>query len=839
VQLLTGCNFSLDQGPSPAIPADKAIHLFEINSDLKIQLVASEPMVEDPVFTSFDEDGRLWVVEMRGFMTDIEGLREDDPSGRISILKDNDGDGRMDESTVYLDSLVMPRALAIVEGGALVVENSSLWWTKDLDGDLKADTKILIDPEYAGSDLPEHAGNGLLKGLDNWYYNAKSRFRYKLKNNQWIRDSTEFRGQWGISQDNYGRLFYNYNWSPVHADLVPPNYFSRNNNHRTTTGLDHGVTVDRKIYPIRENLAINRGYIPEILDDNKRLKEFTSACSPFYFRGDGLPGQYQDNVFVCEPSGNLIRRNKIISNGIRLSSITPDLKRSFLASHDERFRPVSLSSGPDGALYITDMYRGLIQHGAYISPYLKELTIERKLVHPTHFGRIWRITRKNHKPKPTPKLSSYAGPALVETLKHPDGWYRDTAQRLLVEKNDSLNLPLLENLALNSGNELGQIHALWTLEGMEKLNESTLFTLLEDPELRNEKVYIHAMRLAEQASEVNHAIKSRLEKVFLSNLRYTISEALALQMSISAGSLSPDVCNAVLFSILESTIADPIFRDAVLSSLFDREFAFLLFLMEQSTWQEETPAKAVFLEILSTAISHKNHPKEMQQMVEILDRRNPTKDWKALSIFTGMSMAATQKNALPTNLKKNPKFRSSPTFLESNLNTSPWDNLFNWPGKDLGKETLSGKNEMTAEEQVLFSKGRMHYLSTCAGCHGSNGEGVKRMAPPLNKSEWVTGNEIQLAMILLHGIEGPITVNGIKYNSPDILPVMPSMANLDNSTIAAILTYIRNEWNNQAKAVKSNTVAQTRISTQGRVYPWKPEDLLHYTPLVSHPKNLK
>jgi mono/diheme cytochrome c family protein len=481
------------------------------------------------------------------------------------------------------------------------------------------------------------------------------------------------------------------------------------------------------------------------------------------------------------------------------------------------------------------MYRGLIQHGAYISPYLKELTVKRKLDQPTHYGRIWRVTKKSYQPKPAPKLSTYSGSKLIETLKHPDGWYRDMAQRLLIEKNDSLNLPLLESLALDSGNELGQIHALWTLEGVDKLNETTLFSILENPGFGHETVYVHAMRLAEQASKVNNTIKNRLEKVFLSNMENIVPEALALQMSLSAGSLSSDVCLATLFTILENTIDDPIFRDAALSSLSNQEFAFLLYLMEQNTWLKETPSKAVFLEILSTAISKKNHPKEMQQLVEILDQRNPPKDWQALSIFTGMSMAAAQKKTPATNLDKPPKFRSSLSFVESNLTTFQWDNLFNWPGKEIGKDTIADINQITPEEQISFSKGRLHYLSTCAGCHGSNGEGVKRMGPPLNKSAWVIGNEIQLAMILLHGIEGPITVSGIKYSSPDILPVMPSMANLDNSTIADILTYIRNEWDNQAKPVKSNTVAQIRISTQGRVYPWKPEDLLLYTPSISHP----
>ncbi|EPR69059.1 DUF7133 domain-containing protein [Cyclobacterium qasimii] len=804
----------------------EAIQLFEINDDLSIQLVAAEPLVEDPVFSSFDEDGRLWVVEMRGFMNDITGSNELEPNGRISILEDTDGDGLMDISSIYLDSIIMPRALAVVKGGALVVENMSLWWTQDLDGDLKADTKVLIDPNYAGSDLPEHSGNGLLKGLDNWYYNAKSRFRYKFKDNQWIKETTEFRGQWGISQDDYGRLYYNYNWSPLHVDLVPPNYFTRNDHHSTTSGLDHGLTVDRGIFPIRENLGINRGYIPGILDDKNRLKEFTSACSPFYFREDGLPKQYKGNVFVCEPSGNLIRRNAIISNGIQLSANSPDVGHSMIASHDERFRPVSLTSGPDGALYITDMYRGLIQHGAYISPYLKDITIKRKLVQPTHYGRIWRVSHKDWQAKPNPKLSRYTGPELVATLTHPNGWYRDMSQRLLIERNDSSTLPLLRSLALNRDNPIGQIHALWTLEGLERLDENMLFSLLEKPEQQQSMVYVNALRLAEQSSKTSVQIRMRLEKLIFQNLGEITNEELALQMILTAGSLSPSVSNATILAVLENTIDQPIFRDAAISSLTNLEFDFLLFLMKQNAWQAHTSPKAIFLEMLSTAISRKNNPKEMQELVTLLEQRNPSKDWQALSIFTGMAMAGAQNKTAPINLKSAPKFLETISFIESNLKSTEWDNLFNWPGKEVKIDSLLNVNQLTAAEKASFAKGRQHFLSTCSGCHGGKGEGVKRMGPPLNKSEWVTGNETQLAMILLHGLEGPISVSGIKYSSPDILPVMPSMASLDNGTIANILTYIRNEWDNKAKAVKSSTVADIRISTQGRVFPWKPEELL-------------
>lgn len=337
-------------GPSPARTPAEELATFRLEPGLKIQLVAAEPMVQDPVVITFDADGRLWVVEMRGFMPNVSGEGENQPVGRISVLEDTNGDGQMDVSKIYLDSLIMPRALALVPGGALVAENGALWLTKDLNGDLKADTKTIVDAKYMGGGLPEHAPNGLWRGMDNWYYNAKSRFRYREIDGKWQRDSTELRGQWGISHDDKGRLIYNYNWSQLHGDLVPPNYLSRNKNHKPTTGIDHGFTLDRRVYPIRPTPAVNRGYIPGTLDKEGRLLEFTAACSPLAYRGTALPTAYYGNIFVCEPAGNLVKRNVVKEEGVLLVAHDPHPGTEFLASTDERFRPVHMATGPDGAL---------------------------------------------------------------------------------------------------------------------------------------------------------------------------------------------------------------------------------------------------------------------------------------------------------------------------------------------------------------------------------------------------------------------------------------------------------------------------------------------------------
>jgi mono/diheme cytochrome c family protein/glucose/arabinose dehydrogenase len=809
-----------DQDPSPHRSPIEEQATFQLEPGLQIQLVACEPMVQEPVVTTFDEDGRLWVVEMRGFMNSIDGAGENEKIGRISVLEDTTGDGRMDVSTIYLDSLVMPRAIALVPGGALVAENGSLWLTEDLNNDLKADTKTLIDSAYAGSPLPEHSGNGLWRGMDNCYYNAKSRFRYRLQNGKWERDSTEFRGQWGICHDDEGRLIYNYNWSQLHGDLVPPNYLSRNKNHKPTTGIDHGFTVDRRVYPIRSNPAVNRGYIPGTLDDKGRLLEFTAACSPLFYRGTALPQQYYGNVFVCEPSGNLIKRDVVEENGFLLSANDPHPGREFLASTDERFRPVQLSIGPDGALYIADMYRGVVQHAAYITPYLKDQSISRNLVQPVHSGRIWRIVPQGWKPPKAKKLSTASLQELVTFLSNPNGWQRDMAQRLLVERNDTTIGSALTSLALSGKNNLGRLQALWTLQGLQLLQPAMLFRLVAD---KNSLISNTAIRLLEPFALHDAAVREKLEAALL-QARLTTSPKQGLQIALTCEALNPFVSNNLLAGTIERYGNFPLIRDAVMSSLGDREFAFMQYIWKAPQWQTSEPSREIFLEMLATAIIHKRDPVELTGLLAMMDVKGVQPGWRQKAVLTGLSMGGDNVSK-PIRLKKAPTIFSKLAGKLEPGRQAALTALFEWPGQLKAKTTTARKSLLNIEEQKQFAAGRQNYLTTCAGCHGTDGAGMKRFAPPLIGSDWVLGDEKRLAMIVLHGMEGPVVVGGKKYDAPEILPVMPAHSTMDDGAITAILTYIRNEWGNNAGPVSRRTVSVTRNTTQGRVVPWKASEL--------------
>ena len=824
--ILFSCSKSVQEdpsNPSPARAAKEELETFQIEEGFQIQLVAEEPMVQDPVFITFDEDSRLWVIEMRGFMTDTLGSEEDKPIGRISVLEDEDGDGVMDKSTIYLDSLIMPRALGFFADGVLVSENLALWITKDLDGDLKADTKVLLDSTYASSGNPEHSDNGLLRNVDNWYYNAKSRLRYKYQDGDWIRDTTEFRGQWGISQDDQGRLFYNYNWSQLHADLVPPNYLSRNPNHSPSTGIDYAVSMDRKVFPIRKTPAVNRGYIPGVLSEDQRLLEFTAACSPWIYRSTLFPEEYYGNAFVAEPAGNLVKRNVITQTGNMLKGKDPHPGVEFLASTDERFRPVDFATGPDGALYIADMYRGLIQHGEYLTPYLSGQTIGRGLEMPVHLGRIWKIVPEGKSNKTQPKLSQASNQELIELLSNEEGWYRDMAQRLLVERNDeSVKGELMQLVSDPNSSELGTFHALWTLEGLDLLSADFLLSIFENS---TGLIQTTALRLLEpfamESSLTNERLAQAMEKKVASS---TPQEAL--QLSLSSYVLESAKDEDVLSVVFSKYGDDALIRDAMMSSLAGREYDFLDKLWTSEEWEVKDQSKEIFLETLASAVIKKGDSNEIKGLLGLADQKEL--GWKENILISGMSIqAANLKDRKPISLSSEPKL-----FLRTDLpidqsRVEMLKRMFSWPGFT-PSEVAVAANQLDEKTLKQFTQGRQKFLVTCAGCHGSDGAGATRMGPPLAGSEWVTGDEKRLALILLHGLEGPVEVAGKVYDSPDILPVMPAHSTMDDASIAAILTYIRNEWGNQATPISSRTISKTRMATQGRVYPWKATELDEY-----------
>jgi len=459
----------------PALNPQEAIQKMHVEDGFEVKLVAAEPLTAAPVAMSFDEKGRLWIVQMTDYMPDAEGAGEDKPTGKIVILTDINGDGVMDSSKVFLDSLVLPRAICLIEDGILVAEPPNLWHY-DIKND-KPYNKTLIDSTYADQGNVEHQPNGLLRGIDNWIYNAKSDTRYKKAGNKWLIQHTHFRGQWGITQDDYGRLLYNNNSENLLGDYFMPGLGAQNKNQLDVAGYDERIVQDNRVYPARPTTGVNRGYMEGVLDDSLRLTDFTAACGPVIYNAGLFDKAYYGNVFVAEPSANLIKRNILIDKGYVVEGQQAYEKKEFLASEDERFRPVNLYAGPDGALYVADMYRGVLQHKTYLTPYLKNEIKERKLEAPLNCGRIYKVVPKSTNPvAPTCPSSN---DSLLQLFYSDNSWVRNKAQQLLIDRKATIIAPALGNMLSQTDTPIAVIHALWTLEGLNVLQTADVLPLLK------------------------------------------------------------------------------------------------------------------------------------------------------------------------------------------------------------------------------------------------------------------------------------------------------------------------------------------------------------------------
>ncbi|RYD93264.1 MAG: cytochrome c, partial [Sphingobacteriales bacterium] len=403
----------------------------------------------------------------------------------------------------------------------------------------------------------------------------------------------------------------------------------------------------------------------------------------------------------------------------------------------------------------------------------------------------------------------------------PDGWHRDMAQRLLVERNDKTVRQPLTELVLKGKSQLGRFHALWTLDGLKLSSPELLLSLLADP---NTLVKTTALRLLEPMAKTNPAVRAKLEAQLLKAWEKAPIEQV-LQMTFTAGVLSSNASHQLLTGIVNRYGNTALIRDAALSSLQNQEFAFLQSLMKSPQWQAHEPAKEIFLEMLTTSIVRKRNPAELADLLNQLDKESL--GWQEKAVLTSLSI---QGNTT----KKPIKLETAPALLtHANTKIEPFrleglNLLFEWPGHTAVKSSVVKKNPLSDDEQKLFASGRQLYLSTCSGCHGTDGAGLNRFGPPLVGSDWVLGDEKRLALILLHGMEGPVEVGKKVYNAPEILPVMPAHSTMDDASITSILMYIRNEWGNNAGPIGRRTVGMTRITSQGRVMPWTAKELNSY-----------
>jgi mono/diheme cytochrome c family protein/glucose/arabinose dehydrogenase len=476
-------------GTLPYLSPQETLETFELPEGYRLEVVLSEPDIAEPVAAAFDGNGRLYVVEMRTYMQDADATGENEPTSRVSRHEDTDGDGVMDKHSVFADNLLLPRMVLPLDDRVLINETNTLdiYSYRDTDGDGIADEKTLW---YEGGDRGgnmEHQPSGLIWSMDNWLYTTYNAYRLRFQpDGTALKESTAANGgQWGLCQDDHGKP-----WFVNAGGEMGPLNFQQPIVYGQFNVPDQFPVGYREVYPL-VGIPDVQGGEKRFRPDTKTLNHFTATCGQEIFRGDRLPRELHGDLLFSEPVGRLIRRSKVeVRDGITyLKNAHPGSE--FIRSTDPNFRVVNMKNAPDGCLYLVDMYRGIVQQGNWTKPgsYLRGVIDDYGFAKNIGRGRIYRLVHEDYEPDLTkPNLIGASTDQLIAHLSHPNGWWRDTAQKLLVLKNDQSIAPALEEIALGkvAGNELPRLHAIWTLEGTGALTADFARELFQadSPEVR-------------------------------------------------------------------------------------------------------------------------------------------------------------------------------------------------------------------------------------------------------------------------------------------------------------------------------------------------------------------
>ena len=734
--------FSCTSGDMPGTEIEVDLSTYQVKDGFGLEAVAAEPQVIAPVDVVFDDKGRMWVVEMTGYMTDYIGSRENDPIGRISILEDRDGNGVMDHKKVFLDDLVMPRSIAFARGGLLYAVPPNLWWVPIDDMD-RPGTEVLVDSAYAVGGNVEHQPNGLLYNIDNWYYNAKSEARYRYRNQQWEKSYIFPRGQWGISYDEMGRLYFNNNSNQFQGDYFLPGILDQNRNLAYPPGVSMTIVDDQSVYPLQFT-PVNRGYVEGVLDSvSQKLRHFTSASGPIFYTGHRYNGAFENNAFACGPEVNMIKRNILDFTDIRTSGRQYYSNEEFLISSDPAFRPVSLRIGPDGLIYVIDMHRGIIQHKTYMTNYLKRQYEEFGLDTVNHMGRILRILPPGADGEPIPVVRNEKN--LIDLLQHPNSWQRLYAQRKIVEDNKSELVPELKQLLSSSDNRsYGPLHAFWTLEGLDALTRDEVL----DFAFRENAVYFP--QVVKYLTTTDPALFPLLESK-ISEDQIQLSEINQIYRAAGTRHSGADTQDQVTFlrTILENI-------------------------------EKENRSYAVFM-----ALSQ--YQDEEQQLFQFLQ-----------SVYSHDS-----------------QFRQ---YLEK------------------VEQKIEGTKEYLARDTRRVSRddGLEIFENNCSTCHGRDGKGIDKLAPPLYQSEYLEDRDSALVMIALYGLQGPVEVGGKTYEFAGVMPGLSENSEYSDQEIAAVLSFIKNAFSMKPRSVSSRLVGSMRDYPPEDGQPFTVQSLETHLKMIGH-----
>ena len=646
-----------EAGP-PFAPA-QAQKTLRVEDGFAIELVAAEPDVASPVAVEFDEDGRMFVAEMPGYPLDTG------PTGRIRLLEDKDGDGRFERSTVFADGLVLPNSVMRFKKGVLVTAAPDVWYLEDADGDGKAERREKVLTGFAFTN-PQHMVNTPVYGLDNWIYLAHEgpagaviypelfgdpgsairfpgrpevppvdigRHALRFRPDTFELEARSGSSQFGHAFDEWGHYFTLDNSNHLRHEVIAARYLRRNPDLPVGDAMqdisDHGSNA--KVFAVTKRPRF------ELLTEPG---EFTSACSLTIDLGGALTPTSERSSFVAEPAQNLVHRDIWAEKGSTFTARRAREGEEFLASTDSWFRPVNMTVGPDGALYVVDYYRQMIEHPEWASTHVHKH--EKGMYAGQDRGRIWRITSTGAgKREAPPHLGSATDEELVAALAHENRWWRRTAQRLLVERGRVEAVPRLQRLVVESPKPRGRLHALWTLEGLGKLDDALVLAALGDAEAG---VRENALRLAEPRLARSPALVAKAL-----GLAKDESAKVRFQLLASLGSVDRAPSRAVQEDLLRRDLEDDWVQVVALSASPERASAYMkAALLPGSVFTaSETPGRAGFLRRASGAALGRPASAEVDALLSRVAGAIDVKaDWWRAAVASGLSRGALERGVL-------------------------------------------------------------------------------------------------------------------------------------------------------------------------------------------------
>ncbi len=637
--ILTLCGLSIscsEEHYTEALSPEEALASFELNKDFDIELLAAEPFVMDPVEMVFDEEGNAFVVELADYPFKPEsGIG----SGKIRMLMDTSGDGRVDKSIIFADSLLEATSILPWQGGLIVTAAPHIFFLKDTNGDYRADIREMLFTGFSKRNV-EYQITNLRFSIDNWIYAANfgqegnvtsarnpneppvsisgGDFRFRIDRGQFEVESGPT--QFGQTIDDWGHRFVTDNSIHIQQPVIPWRYLHRHpylpSTNTTVNISDH----DPIIYQISQapywraerTKRRNESYQENKVDREEYADDhFTGACGTTVYTADAFPEKYYGNIFIADVAGNLVHRDVVNLNvdsvGYVAKRDESERSKEFLASADPWFRPVNFTVGPDGFLYVIDMYRQHIEGPDFIP---EDLKADMNFSSGSQMGRIYRIVPKNQGTlqKTTPRLKTASGTELVDCLSNPNQWWRLQAQRLLLERQDQSVVPGLKKFLYSFPDARTRLHALYVLEGLNALDAKLIEEAMKDshPEVRES-----AVALSERYPEcLPQLIK----------LIHDSSARVALQATLSLGQFSASLVVPALATVMEKYGESRFFAIAVLSSEPGSSLPLLETLVEQGFFSNESKKaeRAEFLSDFSYVIGSRKKHGESAQLLRIL-----------------------------------------------------------------------------------------------------------------------------------------------------------------------------------------------------------------------------